>query len=143
MPESSISAATRRAVITRARGLCEYCQSRADHSTGYFAVEHIFPVSRGGPNDLDNLALACAGCNGHKYDKIEALDPVSKNVVSLFHPRRQEWNEHFEWSEDFTRVLGITPTGRATINALQMNRPGLVNLRRALYLLGKHPPDFT
>lgn len=143
MSESTISAATRRAVIARSGGLCEYCQSRADHSTGYFAVEHILPIARGGSNSLENLALACSGCNGHKYDKVEALDPVSKQTVSLFHPRRQEWNEHFEWSEDYAHVLGITPVGRATISALQMNRPGLVNLRRALYILGKHPPDFA
>ncbi len=133
----------RRAVIARSRGLCEYCRSRADHSTGSFAVEHIVSVARGGSNALDNLALACSGCNGHKYDKAEALDPTTKQIVLLFHPRRQEWNEHFEWSEDYTNVIGVTATGRATVNALQMNRTGLVNLRRALYILGKHPPEFS
>ena len=106
-------------------------------------MEHIVSVARGGSNALDNLALACSGCNGHKYDKAEALDPTTKQIVLLFHPRRQEWNEHFEWSEDYTNVIGVTATGRATVNALQMNRTGLVNLRRALYILGKHPPEFS
>ncbi len=132
----------RRAVITRSRGLCEYCRSRADHAMGSFAVEHIIPVARGGSDGLDNLALACSGCNGHKYDKVEALDPISKQIVPLFHPRRQDWDAHFQWSDDYAFVVGITSIGRATVNALQMNRLGLVNLRRALYIIGKHPPEF-
>lgn len=109
---------------------------------GSFAVEHIIPVARGGSDGLDNLALACSGCNGHKYDKVEALDPISKQIVPLFHPRRQDWDAHFQWSDDYAFVVGITSIGRATVNALQMNRLGLVNLRRALYIIGKHPPEF-
>lgn len=131
----------RRTVIARSQGICEYCRSRADHSAGVFTVEHIVPISRGGSDTLDNLALACSGCNGHKYDKVEALDPTTKQVVPLFHPRRQEWNGHFEWSEDYSEIIGNTATGRATVSALRMNRSGLVNLRRALYILGKHPPE--
>lgn len=131
----------RRTVIARSQGICEYCRSRADHSAGVFAVEHIVPISRGGSDTLDNLALACSGCNGHKYDKVEALDPTTKQIVLLFHPRLQEWNEHFEWSEDYAEIIGSTATGRATVAALRMNRSGLVNLRRALFVLGKHPPE--
>jgi hypothetical protein len=37
---------------------------------------------------------------------------------------------HFAWSNDRQRILGITPSGRATVEALRMNRPQLVNLRR-------------
>lgn len=44
------------------------------------------------------------------------------------------------WSSEFTRILGVTPTGRATVEALLLNREGVVNLRRALYALGEHPP---
>lgn len=140
MARPYISTAVRQAVIERAQGRCEYCQSRADYATETFAVEHIIPINRGGTNELDNLALACSGCNNAKSDKIKADDFMSGTEVALYHPRRQKWLEHFEWSTDFQRVLGLTPTGRATIDALQMNRIGLVNLRRALYLLGEHPP---
>lgn len=143
MPKNAISAATRRAVIARSRGLCEYCRSRADHAMGSFAVEHIIPIVRGGSDGLGNLALACSGCNGHKYDKVEALDPVDKQMADLFHPRHQKWDEHFQWSEDFAFIVGVTSTGRATVNALHMNRTGLVNLRRALHIIGKHPPEFN
>jgi hypothetical protein len=43
-------------------------------------------------------------------------------------------------SDDFTLVIGLTPIGRATIKALQLNREELVNLRRVLYAMGEHPP---
>jgi len=44
------------------------------------------------------------------------------------------------WSDDFTLIVGLTGTGRATVEALQMNRPGVVNLRRLLHAAGLHPP---
>lgn len=106
-----------------------------------FAVEHIIPLQAGGKNVLENLALACEGCNSHKHTKIQAIDPISGKFTSLFHPRQHRWLEHFRWSDDSTKIFGLTPTGRATIEALQMNRKGLVNLRRVLYAMGEHPPE--
>jgi hypothetical protein len=44
------------------------------------------------------------------------------------------------WNEDASLVIGRTPTGRATIEALRLNRPELVNLRRVLFAVGEHPP---
>jgi hypothetical protein len=88
-----------------------------------------------------SLALACQGCNNHKYNKTQAPDPVTSAVVFLFHPRRQRWRDHFCWSEDGTHIVGLTPPGRATVAALHLNRAGLVNLRAVLYAAGKHPPE--
>lgn len=90
---------------------------------------------------MENLALACPGCNAYKYAKIEALDPVDNATASLFHPRLQHWQDHFRWSEDFTLIVGITSTGRATVVALRLNRSELMNMRRILYLTGLHPPQ--
>jgi hypothetical protein len=90
--------------------------------------------------DRWNLALSCQGCNNHKYDKMEARDPVGRRLVPIYHPRQQPWQEHFVWNEDFSLILGITPVGRATVLALHLNRPGLVALRRVLVSLGEHPP---
>ncbi len=101
------------------------------------------PVSRGGTSELDKLALSCSGCNGHKYNKTEALDPADGKIVPLFNPRRQKWQTHFGWSDDFTGIIGLTATGRATVEALQLNRPGLVNMRRLLYLIRQHPPKLN
>jgi 5-methylcytosine-specific restriction endonuclease McrA len=87
-----------------------------------------------------NLALACQGCNNHKYNRTQSVDPVANQVVPLFHPRRHEWHEHFTWDECFELVIGLTPIGRATIEALQLNRHEVVKLRRLLYAAGEHPP---
>ncbi len=105
-----------------------------------FSVEHIGPRSQEGADSPDNLALSCQGCNNHKYTKTRAVDPVTGEEVPLFHPRRHRWQDHFAWNEDFSLILGLTPTGRATVGALRLNRPGLVNLRRVLYTAGEHPP---
>jgi len=68
------------------------------------------------------------------------LKSVSGELVPLYHPRYQIWEEQFTWNEDFTFVIGLTPTGRATIERLQLNRVGIVNLRRVLGAINQHPP---
>lgn len=141
MPEQRVTAAQRRAVFARAKGCCEYCLSQARFATQSFAVEHIVPRYVGGETELENLALSCFGCNSHKYTKTHALDPETERDVPLFHPRRQIWSEHFAWSDDFTQIIGKTATGRATIEALKLNRLELVNLRHVLRAVGEHPPQ--
>lgn len=130
----------RQLVRTRAWGYCEYCLCPDSHATQEHSHDHILPEDLGGQATADNLALACQGCNNIKYNKTHALDPVSRQSVSLFHPRRDQWRAHFAWSEDSLTLLGLTPTGRATIAALRLNRAGIINLREALKLKGKHPP---
>src|SRR4051794_5298958 len=136
MPELVISADLRAAVVARAYGCCEYCCSQERFATESFSVEHILPRSKGGATALGNLALSCQGCNNHKYTRTVIHDPASWEPVALFHPRRQVWNAHFTWNEDYTLVVGLTPTRRATVEVLRLNRAGVVNLRRVLYRLG-------
>jgi HNH endonuclease len=127
-------------VFERARGCCEYCQSQRDFSHDDFSVEHITPRSAGGTDDLENLAMSCQGCNNRKYTALEAIDPVTGMQVGLYHPRLEAWTTHFVWSADTTLMIGLTATGRASIMRLELNRSGLVNLRRALVAAGVHPP---
>lgn len=141
MAQDYISTALRKLVLVRASNRCEYCKTSAEFATQSFTIEHIFPSSKGGLSKEDNLAFACGGCNSHKSDRTEALDPLSESIVALFNPRQNNWNDHFDWSEDFTEIIGKTPTGRATINALKLNRRGLKNLRLALVHYKKHPPQ--
>ncbi len=131
----------RLAVFIRAGYRCEYCRHPVAFSSDPFEVEHIIPVEQGGTTTLDNLALSCRGCNHLKHILTEAMDPATGVTVPLFHPRHQQWSAHFQWSFDATQVLALTATGRATLEALQLNREGLRNLRRALVLDGAHPPD--
>jgi len=140
MPASE-KATLRDIVEQRASGRCEYCRSPAKYSTQPFSLDHIIPRSRGGPTSLDNLALACQGCNNHKYNKTESRDPFTKRRTELFHPRQHQWQAHFTWDEQFERILSLTATGRATVEALQLNRAEVVNLRRLLYAAGEHPQE--
>jgi hypothetical protein len=96
--------------------------------------------AKAGVSVESNLALSCQGCNNHKYNKTEGYDPTSGQITALFHPRQHAWMDHFVWNEDYSLIIGITPIGRATVDTLQLNRDGLVNLRRVLYQMGEHPP---
>jgi len=135
------TAAQRRMVEARAGGICEYCRSLRRFVPEPFNVEHIIPVAHSGKTEARNLAWACAGCNYHKGDKIEGIDPQTGRRLRLFNPRRHRWKDHFAWNEDATLMIGLTATGRATINALRLNREELINLRWALHTLNLHPPE--
>jgi hypothetical protein len=130
----------KQAVRNRAKSCCEYCLAQEQYSADVFSIEHIIPLSKGGTNDLSNLAFSCQCCNNHKYIAIEALDLVTGLMTPLYHPRINEWSEHFTWSEGFSELIGISPTGRATITRLKMNRSGLINLRKVLVEVRQHPP---
>jgi HNH endonuclease len=134
-----VSRRLRRRVAERAHWRCEYCRTPAAFSTQPFEVDHIIPRTKGGRTILANLALSC-GCNSYKGQRTHALDPLTGRRVALFNPRRQRWSRHFRWSADSLVILSHTAAGRATVEALLMNRPELVNLRRILHLNGEHPP---
>ena len=140
MSAQHIPAELRRLVADRGQHCCAYCRSQARYSADSCTVEHIIPRSLGGLTTADNLALCYHGCNQHTSRRTAAPDSVTDTLVPLFHPCEHHWEAHFVWNDDFTLMLGLTPTGRATIGALHLNRPGLVNVRRVLYAIGEHPP---
>jgi 5-methylcytosine-specific restriction endonuclease McrA len=140
MTNSRISRLIREQVIQRAKGCCEYCFAQQKFSMDTFSIEHVFPKSRGGSDDFNNLALSCQGCNACKSNRTEVIDPETKQTVPFYNPRTDIWADHFVWSEDYINLIGLTPTGRGTIAALQLNRPGNQNLRHVLHLFGEHPP---
>ena len=141
MPTDRVTTELRRLVFARAKGRCEYCHTPEGFVPGSFEVEHIIPRSKGGKTILSNLALSCPACNDHKFNKLGAFDPLSHKFVRLFDPRKQRWATHFKWSDDFTRIIGLTPIGRATVEALWMNQDKMVNLRRLLILAELHPTE--
>ena len=103
-------------------------------------VDHIIPQAVGGETTLENLCLACWDCNLAKSDRITAVDSQTDDRVRLFHPIHQKWEEHFRWSENGHLIVGLTSIGRATINALKLNRPQLIESRRYWGEAGWHPP---
>lgn len=118
---------------------CEYCKFLERYASGPFHVEHIIPVALGGTSIFMNLAYSCAFCNQFKAAFTTGFDALDRREVSLFHPRRQIWTDHFEWSDDKFLIIGRTPTGRATVERLNLNRFQNQNQRR-IALGNGHPP---
>ena len=118
----------------RAKRRCEYCRLSEAHSILPFEIEHIIAEKHGGKSVEENLAWACRYCNVHKGSDIAGIDPVSKGIVPLFHPRRHAWHEHFRWADSV--LIGLTPEARATIQVLRMNHPEMVALRLSLLAEG-------
>jgi hypothetical protein len=130
----------RAAVVARAGQRCKYCHLPTQGQVGTFPIDHVTPRSLAGPTTLDNLALACPVCNGHKWKHNTGDDPETGAVVPLFNPRTDVWSQHFEWSREQRGVLlGKTPCGRATVARLQMNQTVLVVTRRLLAELDLFP----
>ncbi len=103
-------------------------------------VDHIIPEALEGPTEEDNLWLACAQCNAHKNDRVAAFDIVTGQIVSLFDPRHQVWQDHFAWTHKGAQIIGLTATGRVTVETLQLNRVYLVEARQMWIAAGWHPP---
>lgn len=115
----TVNDATRKFVRVRAKYLCEYCDSNEEASAALFAIDHIIPQSLpGSSDDVDNLALACQRCNGYRYNFTTGIDLETAQTISLFNPRKQKWSDHFIWSADGLKIIGLTTTGRATCNRL-------------------------
>jgi hypothetical protein len=117
-------------VIRRAGGRCEYCHFPEPAAELPFHVDHIIAEKHRGETSGANLAWACFSCNLHKGPNIAGLDPVSEQLTRLFHPRTDNWTEHFEW--DGTWLRGKTAIGRTTVAVLDINHEDSLAVREAL-----------
>lgn len=141
----SINRAIQGLVRERAKFLCEYCHSSEEAGAAQFEIDHILPKSLGGADDSDNLALACQRCNAYRYNFTTGLDPQTQETLPLFNPRKLRWADHFIWTADGLRLIGITPVGRATCARLdfnddQHNKGAIVKARQLWIKGGWHPP---
>jgi 5-methylcytosine-specific restriction endonuclease McrA len=119
---------TKARVRERAGNRCEYCQlEQNDSPLAALHIEHITAKVHGGTDGFDNLALACIDCNLHKGPNLTGIDPQTKQVTQLFHPRRDKWDEHFKWRGKY--LMGKTAIGRTTIRVLHMNSEEQLSLR--------------
>ncbi|MEW5987092.1 MAG: HNH endonuclease [Chloroflexota bacterium] len=119
---------------------CAYCHTLTLITGGRMVIDHIIPEIAGGQTEWANVCLACHSCNEFKGTQVKATDFKTGRQVPLFHPRQQSWREHFRWSADGCEIVGLTPTGRATIVALNMNNFEIVEARRRWVAVGWHPP---
>ena len=127
-------------VAERADYRCEYCLAPEVISPSEFEVEHVWPQIRGGRDNLFNLALACGPCNKRKSAATSGRDPNSGRQVPLFNPRRDVWDEHFQFNIQTGEICGRTPTGRATAVRLGWNREHAIRARKWWVLIGWFPP---
>jgi HNH endonuclease len=111
---------------------CEYCGYPEAASSTPLEIDHIVPEAKGGRTTLDNLALCCRSCNLHKHAKTEALDPLTRAIVPLFHPRMLQWHEHFVLDRSTGEIHGLTSIGRASVEALVLNSHHLIMTRQLL-----------
>lgn len=125
----------------QARYRCGYCLSNEILLGMPMEIEHLIPLAMGGASTEDNLWSACRRCNGFKGAQTEVADPLSQQLTALFNPRIQSWQDHFTWSEDGTQVIGLTPCGRATVVALNLNNPEISAARRLWVSVGWWPPS--
>lgn len=142
MSQTAIAAALRKSVAARAHYCCSYCLTQEEVVGMQFTVDHIIAESLGGQTVAENLCLACWDCNLIKNNRIAALDPDTGTMVALFHPNQQKWLDHFAWVEQGAILVGTTSIGRATIEALRLNRLLLVQARKRWIEAGWHPPSF-
>ena len=133
-----MDAALRNTVRRRARSRCEYCLLPEAYAPAVpFQIEHVIARQHGGPTALSNLALACHHCNLHKGPNLTGIDPVSRRLVRLFHPRRMKWSRHFRW--DGPALVGRTPVAKLEVPVLNAGGSGieLNHLRRRPIQVGR------
>ena len=138
MTTTYIPAELRQIVIQRAAGCCEYCGLSQEGQEATFHIDHVIPLAAGGETVAGNLALACVSCSLRKAARQTVIDPQSGKEVALYNPRGDTWHEHFRWEGVY--LVGLTATGRATIQALEMNRALILAIRQEEEALGRHPP---
>ena len=138
--KARISRQLREQVAQAAGYRCCYCRTPQNIIGSRLTIDHVIPEARGGKAVEENLCLACVACNQFKGARVRARDPITRRDVRLFNPRRHGWETHFRWNEDGTEIIGLTPGGRASVTALQLNRPEIVAARWLWVQVGWWPP---
>jgi hypothetical protein len=127
-----MDAALRRLVRNRAGDRCEYCRLPQAAVDATFHVDHVLAQQHTDETEetAERLALACDRCNFCKGTNLSSIDPVTRQIVLLFNPRQDVWEEHFAMRG--CEIVGLSPTGRATVRLLQMNARHRLELREWL-----------
>jgi hypothetical protein len=127
----------RREVRDRAKGSCEYCLINEDFASRPHEFDHVYAEKHEGPTIGSNLCLCCVDCNRYKGSDLCSIDPLSGELVRLFHPLRDSWLDHFVLVG--ATIEPLTSIARATIKVLNMNEPERVLERESLVQLGLYP----
>jgi hypothetical protein len=118
------------AVRFRARFRCEYCRLPEAASDFTFPVDHVIARQHQGQTTLENLALACPRCNAHKGPNLATVDWPSEDLVRLYRPRQDRWEDHFRM--EGAVIMGGTAIGKGTARLFDMNSARRVATRQWL-----------
>lgn len=127
---SRVPASIRREARQRAGGRCEYCRHPEGLAGVRFEAEHIIPAKLQGAAVTENVAWACFQCNRFKGASVAGYDREGGDVIRLFNPRRDAWDEHFTMADG--AIWPVTSIARMTIEVLRLNDPRRVQARRIL-----------
>lgn len=130
MSRTYVPAELRRLIRNRASECCEYCLTPEAASFVPHEVDHIVAEKHGGPTTAENMALACALFNNAKASDLTSIDPQTGDIVPIFHPRRDQWTDHFRLAD--AEIIPLTPVGRVTVRLLQLNHPDRIVERELL-----------
>lgn len=131
---SRLASDVREYVRQRAQNRCEYCHKPEGYAAHKHQIDHIISQKHHGTDELNNLALACFRCNVSKGTDVAAYDPKTEQLVPFYNPRTQIWDEHFK--SDNAELIGLTPTGRVTVEIFQFNHPDQLETRQMLIEAG-------
>ncbi|MGF1516178.1 MAG: HNH endonuclease [Nodosilinea sp.] len=129
-----IPIALRQAVYARAKGCCEYCLIPENFALASHEIDHIIAEKHGGKTTDENLALSCTICNKHKGSDIASIGPDSQAIVRLYHPRQDNWSDHFDLQS--ATIVGLTSVGSVTVRLLRLNRRDRIQERQLLMTAG-------
>ena len=125
--------------VCRAGDRYEYCRLPQAFSRVPFERDHVIARKHGGKTVLSNCAWSCFYCNSFKGADLSGLDPRTRRLTRLFHPRRHKWGQHFRWNGPV--LVGRTAVGRTSIAVLRINLPARVDHRASLIAEGVFSPE--
>ena len=124
-------------VRRRAGHRCEYCHQPEAVSKARHQIDHIIARQHDGSDDPSDRALSCIHCDRHKGPNIARFDPLTGDLVRLYHPRSAIWQTNFTWED--AHLLGLTAVGRTTVRVLAINEPDMIAVREVLMREGRFP----
>lgn len=111
---------TRKTIFDRDDGKCCYCGKKLTVSS--MTLEHVYPESRGGLSDWNNLRACCSPCNAEKGDKLLSelgwtlrkrvgvptlSEEAPKNIINQIGGRipHESWRPYIYWSVDTSEKI--------------------------------------
>ncbi|MBW1772303.1 MAG: HNH endonuclease [Deltaproteobacteria bacterium] len=100
---------SRQNIYARDRHRCQYCGNR--HATEELTYDHVFPKSRGGKTEWENIVTCCIDCNrvkGGRTPKEASMTLVRKpsrptwipalRITIGFHRVPESWRDYLYWN---------------------------------------------